>query len=402
MGSLKSILVLAVLGGIGYVTFIALNSGPAPEPPPEAPTDWAQPDIQLGDPSSSLGTPTAVIPSGDSMGSSAPPFVVPSSTGTFDSTSPPGGSAPPFNSGVQAPLTMPPSMTGKLNSASTTPASSVAQNGPIAQASMVVPNASQPMQTTEQYAINNPPASGAFRSAPGSAIATDHESAPPAQSSPAFLAAAETAQKSLDAGRLAEAHLELSKWFNNPQVSASDHAQLVELLDQLAGSIIYSREHLLEPAYKVQPGDRLADIARTYQVPTELLAKINGIPDAEQLYPGEVLKVVRGPFKAVVNLDKQELTLMLDDGQGGVGRYAGRFPIDVAGGTMVSEGSFFVQSKAASPHWINLGRGLGIHGASGPADSAGAAAQGGIRLTQQDVNDVYDMLSTGSKVIIRR
>jgi LysM repeat protein len=185
-------------------------------------------------------------------------------------------------------------------------------------------------------------------------------------------------------------------------VSATDHVQLVELLDQLAGSIIYSREHLLEPPYEVQPGDRLADIARTYQIPTELLAKINGIQNAEQLYPGEILKVVRGPFKAVVNLDKQELTLMLDDGQGGVGRYAGRFPIDVAGGTMVSEGSFFVQSKVDNPHWINLSHGLGIHGGGGAARSANATPQSGIRLTQQDVNDVYDMLSTGSKVIIRR
>ena len=80
-----------------------------------------------------------------------------------------------------------------------------------------------------------------------------------------------------------------------------------------------------------QPGDTLERVAQRYNVPWQLLARINGLmppgapnsDDATKDQPlpvGMELKVVRGPFDAVVRLDKHELTLLLQN------RYAGRFP----------------------------------------------------------------------------
>ena len=72
------------------------------------------------------------------------------------------------------------------------------------------------------------------------------------------------------------------------------------------------------------PG-RLETIAAQYNVPWQLLAKINGIEDPNRLKPGDELKVVRGPFSAIVELDKRQLTLIVED------CYAGRFNLVAVG-----------------------------------------------------------------------
>ena len=84
-------------------------------------------------------------------------------------------------------------------------------------------------------------------------------------------------QKKLDEGKLAEAHLALSTLYGNPDLPADQAKQITDLLDQLAGTVIYSRQHYLEPAYVTQPGDTLDKVAQKYSVPWQLLARINGL-----------------------------------------------------------------------------------------------------------------------------
>ena len=103
----------------------------------------------------------------------------------------------------------------------------------------------------------------------------------------------------------------LSRWYDDPRLSDQEYQALVALLNQLAGTVIYSRDHLLLPAYEVQPGDTLERVAQHYKVPWQLLAKINGVADPNQLRPGDQLKVVQGPFDAHVNLRARQLTMML-------------------------------------------------------------------------------------------
>ena len=73
----------------------------------------------------------------------------------------------------------------------------------------------------------------------------------------------------------------------------------------------------------VRRNESLDEIAERYNVPLELLQKINGIDNPEVLVPGTELKVVTGPFRANMDLPGQELTLFLN------GLYAGRFPITI-------------------------------------------------------------------------
>ncbi len=152
---------------------------------------------------------------------------------------------------------------------------------------------------------------------------------------------------------------------------------MLDLLDPLAGRVIYSREHLVAPPYMVRRNETLADIAQQYNVPMELLQKINGIETPNVLVPGTELKVVTGPFRAEVNLPAQELTLFLN------GLYAGRFPITIGRDPAPVVGDFKVREKRedrdyfsmegrkipagnpANPFgsvWLDLGREVCIHG----------------------------------------
>lgn len=224
------------------------------------------------------------------------------------------------------------------------------------------------------------------------------------------------------AGRLAEGLLKLSAWYDNPQVSEAEQQQLCTLLDQVAGTVVYSTKDLLEPPYEVQPGDRLDDIGQRDNVPWQLLAKINGIGDPQGLRPGDRLKIVRGPFEAIIRLDRRQLTLILN------GAYAGRFTIGVGRDNPPREGQYTVINKTVNPpyrgldraidggdpanplgaRWLGLGAGpsvddgYGIHGTNDP-NALGRADQAGcIILGPRDVDDLFDILSIGSRVTIRR
>lgn len=237
-----------------------------------------------------------------------------------------------------------------------------------------------------------------------------------------FEAAIALAQSRLDRGELAEAHLALSQWFGDPRISTDEEARLLDLLDQLAGTVVYSHEHLLEPPYEVQSGDTLESIAEACSVPWELLSKINGVSPQERLKPGRVLKVVRGPFDAVVDMNQFRLTLFLHS------RYAGRFSIGIGQDHATPEGEFVVLNKVKNPTYfgpeqvidgddpanplgelaIDLGNHTSIHGTQDPASLNRAGERGSIRLSAKDIEDVFDILTAqtdrtdGSRVVIRR
>jgi len=238
-------------------------------------------------------------------------------------------------------------------------------------------------------------------------------------------------QQKLDEGRLAEAHLALSSLHDNPDLPVEYAQKVTDVLDQLAGTVIYSPQHLLEPPYQVRQGDTLESIAQAHNIPWPLVANINGIRvsrleqvrDPRFLQPGRELKVVRGPFTAVVDLDRYELTLLLD------GRYAGRFPIGLGEDYDIREGAYVVSNQTVNPEyygpdrtrvdaddpnnpygelWIGLGNeageslSIGLHGTNDPRNLHQTGGRGSIRLGERDIEDVFGILSIGSRVVIQR
>jgi hypothetical protein len=172
---------------------------------------------------------------------------------------------------------------------------------------------------------------------------------------------------------------------------------------------------MLQSPYVVRGRETLFDVAERLRVPAELLATINGVSDPRILLPGTELKVVPGPMRAEIALERGELTLFVGE------LYAGRFPISL-GNEPPQPGEFSVQNKAldrtyvgpdgrtipandpANPYgqcWIDLGASACIHGSSLSA-APGTQSLGCISLSPQDARDVYAMLVPGSTVLVRR
>jgi LysM repeat protein len=211
----------------------------------------------------------------------------------------------------------------------------------------------------------------------------------------------------------------LSKWHGNESLNPTDTEKVETLLSQLAGTVIYSTEHQLEPARVVKPGETLDTISKEYNIPSQLLAKINGIETSGQLQPGQQLKVVRGPFAATVDLRRNELTLTVDD------RYAGKFHVTVPPGMALTDGQWLVDQKlagststanpsayATTP--IPADRTIILRNASATAGGSPTlviASGSGIglasnppalRVSPQDAEEISDILSIGSRVVVRK
>jgi LysM repeat protein len=215
-----------------------------------------------------------------------------------------------------------------------------------------------------------------------------------------YEASTRTAMTLLNQGQLVEALRELSRWYGQAVVPPEDEPRLVALLGQLAGTVIYSRDPWLGPPYQVRAGDSVESIAQQYQVPWQLLAKINGIQNPNGLLPGEKLKIVHGPFQAQLNVRQGWLALFVD------GLYAGRFPVQVAGSLVKPDGAYPVakfigdaaDATSSRAPYISLGGDLHLR----VPDDALPPGVNAVRISRQDMNEVFDMLSERSQVTIMR
>jgi LysM repeat protein len=266
-----------------------------------------------------------------------------------------------------------------------------------------------------------PPVDGGDRYGAAPAPNPASLSAAPSPAEASFIESWPAIQAALDRGELAGAHQLLSRWYDDPSLTPIDAEKVETLLSQLAGTVVYSTEHQLAPAYVVKPGETLETIAKQYDVPWQLLAKINGISGPNQVRAGQELKVVRGPFSAVVDLARNQLTLMVD------GRFAGKFPVSVAPGQTISDGQWVVDQKVVAPgaapitvtQFVSGARAIVLRGeaqasggaaatastltiTSGSPEPVAASAGTTLHVSAKDAEELSDILSIGSRVVTRR
>jgi LysM repeat protein len=229
-------------------------------------------------------------------------------------------------------------------------------------------------------------------------------------------------QAALAQQELGKAHQMLTQWYGDSTLSPQESEQVQSLLNQLAGTVVYSNQSCLVPPYVVRSGDTLESIAKQYDVPWQLLAKINGIPASDLVQPGQQLKVIHGPFSAAVDLSKGQMVLTVD------GRYAGRFSVTPEANAATSEGQWTVAQKVATPSTSAAGASGSVYAVgpaavdhvlllkkdspagseisitSGPTSPAAptAAAPPAFRLAPRDADEVADILSVGSRVTIKK
>jgi len=179
--------------------------------------------------------------------------------------------------------------------------------------------------------------------------------------------------------------------------------------------------------HKVANGELLVQIQKTYLIPDELIMRINNIKDARSVGVGATIKVVQGPFNAVVDRKRYLMSVYLGDILVRTYRVGLGKP-----GRDTPTGEWLVELKQPNPAWTDpdtqkryepddpenpLGerwirlkgvkgpaegrKGFGIHGTIKPEEIGKAASRGCIRLYNGDVRELYDMLTPGqSRVFV--
>lgn len=277
------------------------------------------------------------------------------------------------------------------------------------------------LSSSDPSIVSLPPPPDHLQSFANSHGSSSTAASPPADPSAASRINRVMQQVELQVGdnRFAEGLMNLTQLYGNPDLpmSREQTREVTKILDSMAAKVIYSREHWLERAYRVQAGDTLEIIAERYQVPALLLARINGIRDpltghwqtAEALPLGKELKVLKGPFSAFISTDRSELTMKLD------GRYAGRFNVALSNDLSHAQGMWRVVKKGPSialpesrpgKQWMDLednAKGIiSVQGTNDTGVASGRDSRNTIWLSEQDMDDVFTILSVGSRVIIQR
>jgi lipoprotein-anchoring transpeptidase ErfK/SrfK len=218
-------------------------------------------------------------------------------------------------------------------------------------------------------------------------------------------------QRLVENGEDIEAHRLMSEWYWKEP--ASRPAFMAQLEQSAKRIYLQPQPHYMDP-HVVQPGQMLSSVAKEYNVPWQYLAKLNRT-DAKRIKPGQKLKVIKGPFSAVVDLSDFELTIHAH------GYFVKRYQVGIGRDNSSPYGNFKVQDKLTDPtyygptkiiehddpenplgeYWISIGDSFGIHGTIDPNSIGKAESEGCIRLRNEDIEEVYDFLSIGSDVTIR-
>jgi len=175
--------------------------------------------------------------------------------------------------------------------------------------------------------------------------------------------------------------------------------------------------------YEVQPGDLLSVISKKFKVPYGILMRINNISDARSLRAGRTIKVITGPFHCRISRLQFTMDLYLQDtfvrsfevgvGKGGMETPTGKWRVQ-SDGKMISptwtdsdSGRVYRSSDADYPlgtRWIGLegvdglaqGRdGFALHGTKDAEGLGTASSRGCIRLANDDIELLYDLLMSG-------
>lgn len=405
MDSLKPLIVLGLLGTIMYGAYSVVQKGPGAPPTgitfgDAPPADAVHPpQVTFGaaplEPSTLPADPSAIAP--HPLAGAEPLHATPTAAPTAPFPAPPLPNDPP----------------------ALPPASDIAGAAPAAlpAAPLSAATAPAPLAVPPGLAPPDPLPQTPAAALPVLPVATptaDTRRGPP---SAAFAGAWAEAHEKLSAGRYAEALSLLSVWYDDPSLGPEESQRLEDLLGQLAGTVIYSQKDLLLPPQVVAPGDTLQSIAAPLQVPWQLLGKINGVPDPTQLVTGEHLKVVHGPFDAVISVSRRRMSLQVG------GNYAGSFPVvlgrqvhdrigqsvavlDVRrpgiGETAPGFAAQVAYAPATAATSILLGDGLAIEGVEDPSLVAESVSPSSIVVSLRDLEDIADILGSGSQVLVRR
>ena len=171
----------------------------------------------------------------------------------------------------------------------------------------------------------------------------------------------------------------------------------------------------------VAKDETLGGIAKRFGTTPECLARVNGIKDMHRIVEGQRLKVIRGTFRVLVEKGPRRLTLLLD------GVPVRSYPVGIGADGKTPTARFVIEEKLTDPPWSPPGRapipfghpdnilgtrwmgfnrsaeysGFGIHGTTRPDSVGKATSNGCVRMLNEDVEELFDLVPRGTAVEIR-
>ncbi len=167
--------------------------------------------------------------------------------------------------------------------------------------------------------------------------------------------------------------------------------------------------------YIVQKGDTLATIAARFKTNVPLLKRCNNLK-SDFIKPGQPLKVVTAKFSIAVDKSRNTMLLKQDE------QVLKIYPVGSGVEGCTPAGDFVITNKMINPPWYKSGEGVvpygdprnvlgtrwlgfdlagyGIHGTWEPESIGKQSSAGCIRLLNEDVEELYAIVPTGTIVTI--
>ncbi len=203
--------------------------------------------------------------------------------------------------------------------------------------------------------------------------------------------------------------------------TSDKRAQMEALLGDINISLLFSPQEVEGndefKIHVIKKGDALDSLRKTYKVSPELLMRVNSIRNPKLLSIGKQLVIPQTDF--TIEVDKASLTLLLLNRGKFFKRYSVRMPREEL---RAPGGTYSIERKVENPSWpgpdrtypagdpgnilgsrlLSLkGSNASIHGTNDPSTIGQYASVGYIGMTNQDVEELYDLAPKGAKVEIK-
>ena len=186
-------------------------------------------------------------------------------------------------------------------------------------------------------------------------------------------------------------------------------------LEEINFEIIYSNSQSPKTVLcEVQSGDTLGKLAKKYGTTVELIKKKNNL-SSDVIRLGQKLYIWTGSLNIFV--DKSQNILILKDGDQVVKVYS----VATGANNITPVGTFKITSKLVNPVWFKAGAvippespqnvlgsrwmgfdlpGYGIHGTVDPEKMGQQVTAGCVRMRNEDVEQLYDLIPVSTSVTI--
>lgn len=249
----------------------------------------------------------------------------------------------------------------------------------------------------------------------------------------------DTGEAAMTKGDMVAARAAFSKALLDPSTTSQQASTLREKLGRINDDLLFSSKitpgDAMVEQYTVASGDRLSTIPKKLDLATDwrLIQRVNKIKDANSLRIGQKLKIVRGPFHAVVHKNDYRLDLFAGSpDEPDQWTFVKSFKVGLGTDDGTPIGNFVVKanSKLVNPTWVNprnpaekyaaddpknpigeywMGldgvgdsaqyKGFGIHGTIDPASIGQQKSMGCVRLGDEDVKMMYEMLTERISIV---